>query len=138
MQPSDGLYAFLRQNQVKATHFFIGTNILNNWNEFNTAFQTNQDDIAVHTWTHPHMTTLSNADVVAQLGWTLQVIYNSTGGRLARYWRPPYGDTDLRVTAIAQQVFGLRTVVWNHECVLCLLDHVFGIPIVLQHRRLGP
>ena len=133
IQPSDGLYAFLRQNQVKATHFFIGTNILNYWNEFNTAFQTNQDDIAVHTWTHPHMTALSNADVVAQLGWTLQVIYNSTGGRLARYWRPPYGDTDLRVTAIAQQVFGLRTVVWNHECVFCLLDHVFGIPILLQH-----
>jgi chitin deacetylase len=64
------------------------------------------------------MTTLSNADVVAQLGWTLQVIYNSTGGRLARFWRPPYGDTDTRVTAIAKEVFGLTTVIWNQECVL--------------------
>ena len=137
VQAGDGLYTFLRQNQVKATHFFIGMNILNNWNQFNTAFQTNQDDIAVHTWTHPHMTALSNADVVAQLGWTLQVIYNSTGGRLARYWRPPYGDTDLRVTAIAKEVFGLTTVIWNRECVLCLLYHVFGVPILLQHRRLA-
>jgi len=128
VQPGDALYAFLRQNQVKATHFFIGVNIINNWNQFNTAFQTNQDDIAVHTWTHPHMTALSNADVVAQLGWTLQVIYNSTGGRLARYWRPPYGDTDLRVTAIAKEVFGLTTVIWNRECVLCLLYHVFWCP----------
>lgn len=115
LPPGDTLYTFLRQNQVKATHFFIGINILNNWNQFNTAFQTNQDDIAVHTWTHPHMTALSNADVVAQLGWTLQVIYNSTGGRLARYWRPPYGDTDLRVTAIAKEVFGLTTVIWNRD-----------------------
>jgi peptidoglycan/xylan/chitin deacetylase (PgdA/CDA1 family) len=61
------------------------------------------------------MTGLSNADVVAQLGWTLQVIYNSTGGRLARYWRPPYGDTDARVNAIAREVFGLTTVIWNNE-----------------------
>jgi len=69
----------------------------------------------VHTWTHPYMTGLSNDDVVAQLGWTLQVIYNSTGGRLARYWRPPYGDTDARVSAIAKEVFGLTAIVWNHD-----------------------
>jgi len=64
------------------------------------------------------MTALSNADVVAQLGWTLQAIYNSTGGRLARYWRPPYGDTDARVSAIAREVFGLTCVIWNQEYAL--------------------
>jgi len=112
---SDQLYTFLRQNQIRATHFFIGVNIIQYWKEFNIAFQTNQDDIAVHTWTHPYMTTLSNADVVAQLGWTLQLIYNSTGGRLARFWRPPYGDIDTRVTAIAKEVFGLTAVLWNQD-----------------------
>jgi chitin deacetylase len=114
LAPSDQLSAFLQQNQIRATHFYIGINIIQNWKEFNIAF-TNQDDIAIHTWTHPYMTTLSNADVVAQLGWTLQVIYNSTGGRLARFWRPPYGDTDTRVTAIAKEVFGLTTVIWNQD-----------------------
>ncbi len=63
------------------------------------------------------MTALSNDDVVAQLGWTLQLIYNSTGGRLARYWRPPYGDTDARVNAIAREVFGLKGILWNQEYV---------------------
>lgn len=67
------------------------------------------------------MTGLSNQDVVAQLGWTLQLIYNSTGGRLARYWRPPYGDTDARVHAIAQEVFGLTAIIWNHEYALPFL-----------------
>jgi peptidoglycan/xylan/chitin deacetylase (PgdA/CDA1 family) len=132
VQPSDKLYAFLQQNQVKATHFYIGTNILNNWKEFNIAFQTNQDDIAVHTWTHPYMTALSNADVVAQLGWTLQVIYNSTGGRLARYWRPPYGDTDMRVTAIAKEVFGLTAILWNQEYALHALRCVICVSLLLQ------
>ncbi|THH19768.1 hypothetical protein EW146_g1440, partial [Bondarzewia mesenterica] len=115
LPPSDRLYAFLKQNNLHATHFYIGVNIIQNWQTFNTAFQVNQDDIAVHTWTHPYMTTLSNEDVVAQLGWTMQVIYNSTGGRLAAYWRPPYGDTDTRVTAIAKEVFGLTTVMWNQD-----------------------
>lgn len=64
------------------------------------------------------MTGLSNADVVAQLGWTLQLIYNSTGGRLCRYWRPPYGDTDARVNAIAKEVFGLTAIIWNNEYAL--------------------
>jgi chitin deacetylase len=78
------------------------------------------------------MTTLSNADVVAQLGWTLQVIYNSTGGRLARYWRPPYGDTDARVSAIAKEVFGLTAIVWNHEYALFfLLCRVIGVSLLL-------
>ena len=61
------------------------------------------------------MTTLSNEDVVAQLGWTMQLIHNSTGGRIPRYWRPPYGDTDNRVRAIAKEVFGLTTLIWNQE-----------------------
>ena len=61
------------------------------------------------------MTTLSNLEIVGQLGWTAQLIYNSTGGRLPRYWRPPYGDSDNRVRAIAQEVFGLTTVIWNQD-----------------------
>ncbi|KAH9965851.1 hypothetical protein BC827DRAFT_1180395 [Russula dissimulans] len=111
---SDNLNAFLKQNQVHATHFYIGSNVLNNWNEFLQAYQ-NEDDLAIHTWTHPYMTGLSNADVVAQLGWTLQILYDSTGGRLCRFWRPPYGDADVRVVAIAREVFGLETVIWNQD-----------------------
>ena len=45
----------------------------------------------------------------------MQLIHNSTGGRVPRYWRPPYGDSDMRVRAIALEVFGLETVIWNAE-----------------------
>ena len=127
MQASEHLYKFLHGKRIRATHFYIGVNIIANPNEFLRAFQINRDDFAVHTWTHPYMTTLSNADVVAQLGWTLQLIYNSTGGKLCRFWRPPFGDTDVRVNAIAEEVFGLTAILWNHEyalfalyCVICV------------------
>ncbi|KAK7695815.1 hypothetical protein QCA50_000453 [Cerrena zonata] len=112
---SDKLYDFLKANNQPATHFFIGVNILNNPNEFNRAFSELQNDIAVHTWTHPYMTTLDNLGVLGQLGWTMEIIHNSTGGRLPKYWRPPFGDSDNRVNAIASEVFGLTTVIWNQD-----------------------
>ena len=61
------------------------------------------------------MTTLSNEQVLGELGWTMELIHNSTGGRLPKYWRPPFGDSDERVRAIAKEIFGLRTVIWNQE-----------------------
>lgn len=45
----------------------------------------------------------------------MQIIHDSTGGRVPRYWRPPFGDTDNRVRAIAKEVFGLTTVIWNQD-----------------------
>lgn len=112
---SDKLYQFLQQNNIRSTHFMIGVNILNNPKEFSFAFDTLGDDIAVHTWTHPYMTTLTNLELVGEFGWTMEIIHNSTGGRLPKYWRPPYGDSDNRVSAIAREVFGLQTIIWNQD-----------------------
>lgn len=61
------------------------------------------------------MTTKTNEEVLGELGWTMQIIHDSSGGRVPRFWRPPYGDTDARVTAIAKEVFGMTTVIWNQE-----------------------
>ncbi|CAE7123779.1 unnamed protein product [Rhizoctonia solani] len=109
------LLKFLRDNNQKVTHFFIGANILENPEIFREAFEVNGNDVAVHTWSHPQMTTLSNELVLAELGWTCQIIHDSTGGRLPLYWRPSYGDSDARVRAIAKEVFGLNTVIWNAD-----------------------
>lgn len=61
------------------------------------------------------MTTLSNEDIVGELGWTMQIVADMNGGRIPKFWRPPYGDVDNRVRAIARGVFGLETVVWNED-----------------------
>ncbi|EJT98708.1 glycoside hydrolase/deacetylase [Dacryopinax primogenitus] len=112
---SDQLYDFLASNHQHATHFMIGSNILWNSAQFIHAFNTNEDHIAVHTWSHPYMTTLTNEQVVSELGWTVQIIHDSTGGLLPAFWRPPFGDVDNRVRAIAQHIFGLKTVTWNQD-----------------------
>ncbi|KAJ3484666.1 hypothetical protein NLI96_g5475 [Meripilus lineatus] len=132
---SDRLFEFLDENEEHATHFFIGVHIREYPERFLTAFETLGgmhivypkglsiiytheilvDDIAVHTWTHPHMTTLSNLEILGELGWTMEIIHNSTGGLVPAYWRPPFGDSDNRVNAIAKEVFGLTTVIWNRD-----------------------
>ncbi|GAB1524983.1 hypothetical protein RhiTH_008139 [Rhizoctonia solani] len=119
LPPSKKLYEFLRQNNQKATHFYIGNstgqNIVENYQLLTEAFEVNGDDIAVHTWSHRYMTTLSNEEALAELAWTMQIIHDMTGGRVPRFWRPPYGDSDNRVRAIAREVLGLTTVIWNDD-----------------------
>ncbi|KAF9462650.1 hypothetical protein BDZ94DRAFT_1309542 [Collybia nuda] len=108
------LLQFLQQNHETATHFMIGVNILAYPQQFSATFESG-GDIAAHTWTHPYMTTLNNLEVLGQLGWTSALIKNSTGGRIPRFWRPPYGDSDNRVRAIAKEIFGLETILWNQD-----------------------
>ncbi|KAJ3778896.1 carbohydrate esterase family 4 protein [Lentinula raphanica] len=111
---SPALLDFLEANNETVTHFMIGLNIIGESDSFTRSVQLGHD-IAVHTWTHPYMTTLNNEDVLAQLAWTMMLIHNSTGGRLPKYWRPPYGDTDVRVNAIAKEVLGMETILWNQD-----------------------
>ncbi|KAK7049516.1 hypothetical protein VNI00_005547 [Paramarasmius palmivorus] len=114
LPPTTTLVNFLKENNEIATHFMIGTNILYNPGQFQAIFDYG-GDCAVHTWTHPYMTTLSNEQVVGELGWTMQIIHDSTGGRVPKLWRPPYGDSDVRVRAIAKHVFGMDTAIWNQD-----------------------
>ncbi|GAA5850836.1 hypothetical protein JCM8547_009101 [Rhodosporidiobolus lusitaniae] len=110
---SPTLYSFLRESNQTATHFFIGSNILDNPTIFDQAVDMG-GHIAVHTWSHPYMTTLTDHQILGELGWTIQLIYDRSG-RLPAWWRPPYGDADNRVRAIAEEVFGLTLVGWNQD-----------------------
>ncbi|ODO05320.1 chitin deacetylase [Cryptococcus wingfieldii CBS 7118] len=115
-ESSEDLYAFLAENNAssKATHFMIGGNVVTAPQTVLTAVKAG-GHLAVHTWTHPYMTTKSNEEVVGELGWTIQALADLNGGRIPKFWRPPYGDVDNRVRAIAKGVFGLETVLWNED-----------------------
>ncbi|KAL9940741.1 hypothetical protein V8E36_000229 [Tilletia maclaganii] len=111
---SPTLNTFLNQNDIAATHFMIGSNILDYPQEFETIFNTPGQHIAVHSWSHNMSTTLSNEVMVAELGWTMQIIYDKTG-KIPSWWRAPMGDLDDRIRAIAEEVFGLTAVNWNYD-----------------------
>lgn len=108
---SPTLYNFLQQNQQSATHFMIGSRILDNPSIFQQAVSSG-GHIAIHTWSHPYMTSLTDLQIVGELGWTAQIIQDQSG-LVPAFWRPPYGDIDNRVRAIAREVFGLYNVIWS-------------------------
>lgn len=113
LPPSKSLYQVLDRFDVKATHFWIGGNVLKHWDLALLASKRGYH-LAVHTWSHSHLTSLSDLEILGELGWCIEIISHLTG-KVPRYFRPPYGNIDNRVRAIAKHVFGLNTVIWNYD-----------------------
>jgi len=67
--------------------------------------------IASHTSQHKDLTTLSDADINTQITKNDDIIYTATG-RVVRYFRPPYGNTNDHVLSILGGL-GLVVVQWN-------------------------
>ncbi|RIB07278.1 Carbohydrate Esterase Family 4 protein [Gigaspora rosea] len=103
-------YDFLKENNQQATMFFIGSNVADLPNEAQRALADGHH-ICIHTWSHPYMTTLTNEEVLAELYYTRKVI-KYVMGVTPLCWRPPFGDCDDRVRAIAQAL-NLTTIIWN-------------------------
>ncbi|ORZ27026.1 hypothetical protein BCR41DRAFT_287182, partial [Lobosporangium transversale] len=109
---TEDLLELLKHKNVTATFFVTGMKSSRApWLLQETIDQGHH--LASHTWSHSGMTTLTNEQVVAELKWTEKYIYDHTGYKI-KYFRPPYGDVDNRVRAIARQL-GFKTVIWSHE-----------------------
>ncbi|KAL9538089.1 hypothetical protein MBANPS3_011205 [Mucor bainieri] len=106
------LYDFLAKENQTATLFYVGSNVAAFPEAAVRALESGHT-ICAHTWSHPQMTTLTNHEIVAQLYWNLRAI-KEAAGVTPRCWRPPYGDVDDRVRAIAHQM-GMSTIIWDSD-----------------------
>ncbi|KAI8645865.1 hypothetical protein BD408DRAFT_411182 [Parasitella parasitica] len=111
-QYSPILYDFLKTTNQKATLFMIGANVIQHPDTVMRAYEEGHE-IAIHTWTHNYMTTLTNEEIVAELKWTELAIKEITGVS-PRLFRPPYGDIDNRVRDIGNAL-GFTSVIWDHD-----------------------
>jgi peptidoglycan/xylan/chitin deacetylase (PgdA/CDA1 family) len=64
-----------------------------------------------HSYTHPHLTQLSQSQIQTEIGNTQQAIANAGGGS-PKLFRPPYGETNSTVQSVEAQ-FGLRQIIWD-------------------------
>ena len=100
----------LRLAGLRATMFNIGQRAQNN-----PALVQAQLDAGLwvgnHTFTHPHLPALSEAQVQSQLQQTQNVLEGATGAS-PRLFRPPYGESNETVRYVAQQL-GLTEVLWD-------------------------
>lgn len=125
LPPSSSLYKFLDEHNQTATHFWVGANVRDYPNLALQAWKRG-DHLAVHTWSHAHLTTLSDLEILGELGWTMQIIHDLTG-LVPSHYRPPYGDVDNRVRALAKHVFGLTTILWNCDSSDWSLNQTYAL-----------
>lgn len=64
-----------------------------------------------HSYTHPHLTQQSQAQVDSEISRTQQAIA-AAGGGTPRLFRPPYGETNGTVQAVEAK-YGLRQIIWD-------------------------
>ncbi|MET0136592.1 MAG: polysaccharide deacetylase family protein [Kibdelosporangium sp.] len=67
--------------------------------------------VANHSYTHPHLTQQSQAQVDSEISRTQQAIANAGGGT-PRLFRPPYGETNATVRSVAAK-YGLTQIIWD-------------------------
>ncbi|KAI8066392.1 hypothetical protein BC940DRAFT_302739 [Gongronella butleri] len=106
------LYDYLKQNNIKATFFVIGGQVI----QFPDLLKRLHDDgheIGIHTWSHQLLTSQSTEEIIAELKWT-ELAIQEVLGVTPRFMRPPYGDMDDRVREIVKQL-GFIPVIWNYD-----------------------
>ncbi|CAO3575920.1 unnamed protein product [Absidia cylindrospora] len=106
------LYDELDKTNTKATFFMVGGQVAKFPELAQRAAKSNHE-VAMHTWSHNYMTSLTNEQIVAELKWNEQVIKEVTGVS-PRFFRPPYGDIDNRVRDVAKAL-GFTAVIWTHD-----------------------
>jgi len=101
---------YLTEQKLKATFFDVGSRVISSPHTAQLEHMSGHQ-IGVHTWAHPPLTTLTNDEIIAELGWSKKVIKDATGVT-PLFFRPPYGDIDDRVRAIAKAM-NLAPVMWT-------------------------
>ncbi|MEH0416272.1 polysaccharide deacetylase family protein [Streptomyces sp. B21-083] len=64
-----------------------------------------------HSYTHPHLTQLAQSQVDSEISRTQQAVANAGGGNPVLF-RPPYGETNATVKAVAAK-YGLTQIIWD-------------------------
>ncbi|KAI9092361.1 hypothetical protein DFS34DRAFT_583963 [Phlyctochytrium arcticum] len=109
---SEGLLDQLKAMNVSSTWFIAGSPAFYNPAAL-ARVHSEGHELAVHTWNHPAMTSISNVQVVAEIMYTEAWIVRTTGVK-PRFFRPPYGDLDDRVRAIIAAL-GYYNILWAFD-----------------------
>uniref|UniRef100_UPI0005634202 polysaccharide deacetylase family protein n=1 Tax=Streptomyces violaceorubidus TaxID=284042 RepID=UPI0005634202 len=100
----------LRQNGLRATMFNQGQYAAQNPSLVRAQVDAGMW-VANHSYTHPHMTQLSQAQMDSEISRTQQAIAGAGGGT-PRLFRPPYGETNATLRSVEAK-YGLTEVIWD-------------------------
>ncbi|KAH7927343.1 hypothetical protein BV22DRAFT_1031952, partial [Leucogyrophana mollusca] len=107
---SKELLDYLAEKNVTSTFFVVGSRVIERPAVLVEEYMAGHE-IAVHTWSHRPLTSLTTEQVVAELGWSRKSI-KEVLGVTPTLMRPPFGDIDDRVRAISLAM-GMVPVIWT-------------------------
>ncbi|KAI8917349.1 hypothetical protein BC831DRAFT_451184 [Entophlyctis helioformis] len=112
----------LRARNIKATFFVVGSRVLQYPDVLLRTFQEGHE-IALHTWSHADLATLTDDQVIAEILYNAQIV-REVIGVTPRILRPPYGSVNDRVRTIITNL-GLVIALWSFDS----LDSVGGTTV---------
>ena len=97
--------------------------------------------IGNHSYTHPHLTQLGQAQIDSEVSRTQQAV-SAAGGGTPRLFRPPYGETNSTVRSVEAR-YGLTEILWNvdsqdwngasTDAIVAAAGRLTGGQIILMH-----
>jgi peptidoglycan/xylan/chitin deacetylase (PgdA/CDA1 family) len=85
----------LAEHRARATFFILGAGIAGGERTLERTLEDGHE-LGLHSWSHPHLTELSDLEIRNQMRRTQRAIERATGV-VAHVWRPPYFEADERV-----------------------------------------
>ncbi|MBI2299547.1 MAG: polysaccharide deacetylase family protein [Armatimonadetes bacterium] len=107
----DRLLELLRHQQVHAT-FFLSGQFAGKYPDCVRRIAAAGHEIGNHSHTHPHFQALSDAAVLAEMEAAEKAILPLAGTAYRPYFRPPFGERDVRVLRLLIQ-HGFLPVYWT-------------------------
>ncbi|GAA1033738.1 polysaccharide deacetylase family protein [Virgisporangium ochraceum] len=104
------LLTTLRNNNARATMFNVGQKVQQNPGAAQSQISAGMW-VGNHSWSHAHMTQMSQSQMQSDLSQTQNAIRSATG-QTPRLFRPPYGETNGTLRSVASSL-GLTEVLWD-------------------------
>jgi peptidoglycan/xylan/chitin deacetylase (PgdA/CDA1 family) len=111
-QDTDNILKVLKDRNALATFFVTGSASLSNMAALKRAYNDGHQ-IAMHSFSHTTLTSISDAQIIAETVWTTRVIYQAIGV-VPQYFRAPYGVVDDRVKKVINSL-NMKLVRWNRD-----------------------
>jgi peptidoglycan/xylan/chitin deacetylase (PgdA/CDA1 family) len=108
---------FAKDTGVRLTYFVTGS--YRSWTDnaelLRPLVESGQIQLANHTWSHPDLTKLSTNEIADELGRTDQFLRNTYGADATPYFRPPYGQHNAVVDAVAGDLGYQVPTLWSGD-----------------------
>ncbi|CAO3639693.1 unnamed protein product [Mucor fragilis] len=104
------LLDILDKEDVKATFCVMGAHVEQFPDVLKRAYESGHQ-IASHTFSHPHLMSLSNEEIIYEVRATEEAIEKAIGIK-PHYIRPPFGEADARVKGLLKSM-GYKVLLWN-------------------------